>query len=362
MKLAQKALIYFLVVVSIAVLLISAGIAAFLAWGFDASWREGLPWMAAIWVMAFLYIPGEAYARRTGHIALKLPSAVFCGMVLILMVCIPFALVAVAVGVPKLWGVIGALIVTVVLTLWAIRNAVLPPVVKRFSVRTGAGSRLLRIVHISDIHLDGTLPLEWTRRLVASVNALEPDVIAFTGDLFDLAPFHLQGHFEVLRTLKARVAKVAVSGNHDFYAGYDVYGRELEPLGFISLDNEWRLLEGVQFAGVSDSHGGWFGTPPQPLDVVLRGVDRRLPIVLLRHQPEEFEQAVRNGVIVQLSGHTHGGQLPPWGVLSWARYRYHAGFKSYRDGWIHTIRGTGTWGPPMRLWGRLEIGLIEFRY
>ncbi|WP_437621073.1 metallophosphoesterase [Sorangium sp. So ce1151] len=221
-----------------------------------------------------------------------------------------------------------------------------------------------RVVQLTDLHIGPTLGREWLERVVARVNALEPDLIAITGDLVDGSVEELREHTAPLAALRARHGVFFVTGNHEYYSGAEAWMAELRRLGVRVLRNE-RVSIGdgehsFDLAGVDDwsSRGMGRGHGPD-LSRALEGRDPSRELVLLAHQPKQILEAAEKGVGLQLSGHTHGGQIFPWGLFVRLDQPYVAGLSSHGETQIYVSRGTGYWGPPMRLGAPSEISLIE---
>ena len=200
--------------------------------------------------------------------------------------------------------------------------------------------------------------------IVERANALEPDLIAVTGDLVDGPVRELQSEVAPFAGLRARHGVFFVTGNHDHYSGDLAWVAEVSRLGMRVLRNQRvRIASGdgaFELAGVDDHRGGYRGSS-EDLPAALAGRDPELPLVLLAHDPQTFEAASQAGVDLQLSGHTHGGQLWPFAwavrlVTSWVVGHYErAGAQLY------VSRGTGFWGPPMRLFARSELTELRLR-
>ena len=222
-----------------------------------------------------------------------------------------------------------------------------------------------RIVQISDLHIGPILGRAFAEKLVERCNALQPDLLAVTGDLVDGATRHLVPEVEPLAGLRAAHGVYFVTGNHDHYSGARSWVNEVEKLGLRVLRNERVAIEtnGAVFdlAGVDDHQGsfeeGWREDLPRALD----GRDPARPLVLLAHDPRTFKRARRMGVDLQLSGHTHGGQIWPFRYLVRLATRWVAGLYREGDATIYVSRGTGFWGPPMRLFAPAEITEITLR-
>jgi predicted MPP superfamily phosphohydrolase len=196
--------------------------------------------------------------------------------------------------------------------------------------------------------------------VVKRVNDLRPDVIAITGDLVDGNVDELREHVAPLGDLKAELGVFFVTGNHEYYSGPDAWIRELARLNVRVLRNERVELERdgvtIDLAGVDDysSRGLAQGHGPD-LPRALEGRDGSRALVLLAHQPRAFVEAAKLGVGLQLSGHTHGGQIWPWNWFVRLQQPYVAGLHREGDAQIYVSRGTGYWGPPMRVAAPAEI-------
>jgi predicted MPP superfamily phosphohydrolase len=223
-----------------------------------------------------------------------------------------------------------------------------------------------RIAQISDVHIGPMLDRRFAADVTARVNALEPDLIAVTGDLVDGSVKHFGAEITPFRELRARHGTFFVTGNHDYYSGADPWLDEVRRVGMRPLRNERveiRHGDGVfDLAGVDDHRGYLFG-PGHGEDVAgaLAGRDPERPVILLAHDPSTFRSAASAGVDLQISGHTHGGQIWPFGYLVRLAVKFVAG--SYRRGTaqLFVSRGTGFWGPPMRLAAPSEIAEIVLR-
>jgi len=222
------------------------------------------------------------------------------------------------------------------------------------------------IVQLSDLHTGMTIDRGFVQRVVDRTNRLSPDLIALTGDLVDGKVADLRDDVAPLGQLRARHGVFAITGNHEYYAGADAWIAELTRLGARYLRNE-RVVIGdgaasFDLAGVDDhSASGWPGHG-EDLAAALAGRDPGRALVLLAHQPRQARRAAGYGVDLQLSGHTHGGQIWPWhyivriqqGGLLAGRYQI--------DGTqLYVSRGCGYWGPPVRLLAPLEITRVILR-
>jgi predicted MPP superfamily phosphohydrolase len=217
------------------------------------------------------------------------------------------------------------------------------------------------IVQISDIHVGPTIKRRYVDAIVDAVNRLKPDLIAVTGDVVDGSVPQLRDHTRPLSRLSARHGAFLVTGNHEYYAGADAWIDEFRRLGLHVLLNEHVVVEheGARavIAGVTDYSAGHFD-PAHHSDpaAALAGAPGDVLIkVLLAHQPRSAEAAAEAGFTLQLSGHTHGGQIFPWNFFVRLQQPFTAGLARLNGLWVYTSRGTGYWGPPKRLGAPSEI-------
>jgi predicted MPP superfamily phosphohydrolase len=213
------------------------------------------------------------------------------------------------------------------------------------------------IVQISDVHLGTMLGRGKLTAVIDQVAALAPDLMVITGDLIDGDAGVVEELLPELRRLRAPLGVFAVLGNHEYYAGSERSHRLLADAGFTVLDNQAvEVVPGLYIAGVPDTRGSvQTGEPGADLEAALAGVPEDAIIVLLQHSPENEEQAAAAGVDLMLNGHTHGGQIWPFHIPVRLFYRHYAGIHRV-GGMIQVVcRGTGYWGPPMRLLAPAEI-------
>jgi predicted MPP superfamily phosphohydrolase len=218
----------------------------------------------------------------------------------------------------------------------------------------------LTIVQISDVHLGLIVREGRLEKILDKVKEAQPDILVSTGDLVDGQIDDLTGLAELLNEIHPRFGKFAVTGNHEFYAGLDQALRFTEKAGFTMLRGEARDVAGfVTIAGVDDPTAKYFGAVrgvPEPR--LLAGVPRERLALLLKHRPVIGEEAQRL-VDLQLSGHTHKGQIFPFTYASKAFYPYNAGLVSLPGNfYLYVSRGSGTWGPPIRFLAPPEVTII----
>ncbi len=217
------------------------------------------------------------------------------------------------------------------------------------------------LVAVSDAHLGAVLGQEWFTERVAQIRALRPDLVAFLGDMFE-GHGHAPPKIPGLRELEAPLGKWFVEGNHESHGHGDGSSRALREAGFRLLDDRWQqIAPGLIAAGVSDltTHRRR-NRRGDPLGRALGGRPAGATL-LFSHTPWQAERAARAGVGLMLSGHTHGGQIWPFGYLVQTRYPLLAGRYEVEGMAVIVSRGVGTWGPRMRLWRPGEILKITLR-
>ncbi|HSS38874.1 MAG TPA: metallophosphoesterase [Polyangia bacterium] len=217
------------------------------------------------------------------------------------------------------------------------------------------------IVQLTDIHVGPTIGRRFVEDVVARTNALEPDLVAITGDLVDGHVHDLAESIAPLAQLRARHGVFFVTGNHEYFSGAEAWVNELTRMGIRVLQNERVVIgnAGASFdlAGVDDRSAVHYGglAPQEAVARALSGRDSSRELVLLAHQPRSALDAESFGVGLQLSGHTHGGQIWPFGLIVRLQQPFTAGLHRHRDAQVYVSRGTGYWGPPMRLAAPSEI-------
>ncbi|UHL66199.1 metallophosphoesterase [Paralcaligenes sp. KSB-10] len=221
------------------------------------------------------------------------------------------------------------------------------------------------IVQVSDLHVGPTIKRRYVSAVVHAVNELSPDIIALTGDLVDGSVASLSEHIQPLAGLKARHGVYAVTGNHEYYSGAAQWVAEFRRLGFQVLMNQHRVLvrqdATLVVAGVTDFSARNFDAEQasDPL-LALHGAPANAAArILLAHQPRSARAAEAAGYDLQLSGHTHGGQFWPWKYFVPLQQPFVDGLHRYGRMQVYVSRGTGYWGPPMRLGARSEITRIR---
>jgi predicted MPP superfamily phosphohydrolase len=230
--------------------------------------------------------------------------------------------------------------------------------------RIPAQTGRIRIVQISDVHLGLIVREARLRRILEAVKAAQPDILVSTGDLVDGQTDNLVSLSAMFRDIPARHGKFAVTGNHEYYAGIQKSLALMESAGFTILRGEARrVLPGLTVAGVDDPAGMGYDLGRR---VAERDLLARLPPesfrLLLKHRP--FVDGDAQGHFdLQLSGHTHKGQIFPFTLIIKLMYPIHAGLLALPGGsLLYVNRGAGTWGPPIRFLVPPEVTVIDLRH
>jgi predicted MPP superfamily phosphohydrolase len=327
----------------------------------------------ALALVAFPVLMFSGHGRRHWDWAARIADTML-GVVWVLFVWSVLGQVLAAV----LWGVgaparyriatVVVALVALVLLLWGYTEAMRVPRIRRVEVvLPGLGPALdgLRLVLITDTHYGPIDRARWSRRVTEAVNALDPDVVAHTGDIADGEVAQRREQAAPLADVRAALARVYVTGNHEYFSGAQRWVEHMASLGWEALHNRHVMVtrggDSLVIAGVDDRTAAGSGVPGHHTDheAALAGADPGLPILLLAHQPAQVTGAVAHGVDLQISGHTHGGQMWPFHYLVRLDQPVLQGLTRHSDRTqLYTSRGTGFWGPPFRVFAPSEITLL----
>jgi predicted MPP superfamily phosphohydrolase len=266
---------------------------------------------------------------------------------------------------------LAVLVVAVVLVVLGNVEAMRVPRTKRVDVVIpGLGPELdgLRVVVLADTHYGPIDRTGWSVKVAAVVNELAPDVVCHAGDLADGTVEQRRGQVAPLGTVRATEAKLYITGNHEYFSQAQQWLDHMATLGWEPLHNRHHVVRrgsaSVVFAGIDDPTGtgsGLTGHGPD-LAAALADTDPDVPVVLLAHQPKQVAFAVEAGVALQISGHTHGGQIWPFHLIVRLDQKFLHGLSRHGDRTqLYTSRGAGFWGPPLRVFAPSEITLLTLR-
>ncbi|WP_405553348.1 metallophosphoesterase [Streptomyces sp. NBC_01171] len=244
---------------------------------------------------------------------------------------------------------------------WGTYGVLRGPRVKRLTVplaKLPRSAHGFRIAVVSDIHLGPVLGRNFAQVVVETINSTQPDLIAVVGDLVDGSVKNLGPAAAPLAGLESRLGTYFVTGNHEYFSGAAQWLDEVRTLGMRPLENARTELPYFDLAGVNDLQGRAEGHGPD-FPKALGDRDPARTCVLMAHQPVQIHEAVHHDVDLQLSGHTHGGQLWPGNLIAKAANPTVAGLDRYGDTQLYVSRGAGAWGPPTRVWAPSDITVIE---
>lgn len=264
---------------------------------------------------------------------------------------------------------IGVLAVAVALTVWGMIEARRVPRVRTREVsipKLGPGLDGLRLVVITDTHFAALNRLRWSEQVVDVVNAQRPDIACHAGDLADGSVAKRRSQVDPLGKVEAELGKFYITGNHEYFGDAPGWIEHMASIGWQPLRNQHETIsrggDRLVMAGIDDPTGvGLDGHGPD-LSAALAGADPQLPVVLLAHQPRQVVGAAAAGVALQISGHTHGGQIWPFHYLVRFEQPVVAGLSRHGNGTqLYTSRGTGFWGPQLRVFAPSEITVLVLR-
>lgn len=261
--------------------------------------------------------------------------------------------------------------VSAVLLAWGHFEAMRVPRIRPVQVRIprlGPGMDGLRVAMITDTHYGPLDRARWSAKVVERVNELDADIVCHVGDIADGTVEVRRNQASPLASVRATSARVYVTGNHEYFSEAQGWLDFMDSIGWSALHNRHIVVERggdrLVVAGVDDAtaEGSGIHGHGEDLTTALSGADPELPVLLLAHQPKQVPQAVAAGVDLQISGHTHGGQIWPFNYLVRLDQPVVQGLSAHgRRTQLYTSRGTGFWGPPFRVFAPSEITLLTLR-
>jgi predicted MPP superfamily phosphohydrolase len=319
-------------------------------------------------ICASLFIITEIFIRRYPFFIIKQIS--YIGMIWLGLISIAFTIFLINDILQiffrsqsyRYYSTICSIIILLLATIYSIYNAEHNLEIKEIRIKFNKLSDRLKgfsIVHLSDLHLNYLKTTKWLNKVVNETNKLTPDIVVITGDLIDAELNESSQFCDILKRLMTKHGVYAVTGNHEYYAGIDKFIKFAKESNITILMNENISLDDkIIISGINDNQGIRFSMQGTDLNRALnypKKIDDNKLIVLLSHQPDIFDKSSELGVDLQLSGHTHAGQIPPMDILVKLYFKYSYGLYHKNSAYLYTSAGTGTWGPPMRLTSCSEI-------
>ena len=316
---------------------------------------EILTWIGSFWIAALIYLFLAVFVidafRVVNHFLPFIPACVTDNYARVK--CLAACAVSGTVVLILLCGVINARI----------------PRVKEFEIfidKQAGELKSLNIVMVSDTHLGTIVGRSWLASIVDKINALSPDIVLLAGDVLDgeTGPLVRKDMGVELKRIRARYGVFSVMGNHEYFGGGDLAGRYLEEHNIKVLrDGSVKIADSFYIIGREDrSANRRFGQTRKELKDLADALDKRFPVILLDHQPFDLHEAAENGVDLQLSGHTHYGQMWPVNFIVRAIYELAWGYKRIGNTHYYVSGGVCTWGPPVRTTNRPEIVNIRLSF
>jgi len=244
-------------------------------------------------------------------------------------------------------------------------NAIYPKV-SSVTIKTDKslnGNAMLKIAAASDIHLGTIISNGRLERFVRMMNEQKPDIILLAGDIFDedLGPVIKNNMGDQLKQLSAPLGVYAITGNHEYIGGVDAAIKYLEDHGITVIRDSVVTPQGkLNVVGRDDRQAKMMGgNMRKPIEHMVVNIDNNLFTIMLDHQPYNLNEAVENGIDLQISGHTHHGQLFPLNLITKAMFEVSRGYKQIENSHFYVSTGFGTWGPPVRVGNRPEMVVFE---
>lgn len=256
------------------------------------------------------------------------------------------------------------IVLTVGLAFYALHCGLKTPDLKMLEFSSSRLEKDLRLVLVSDTHINRTTPVERVEKLVERVNGLKPDIIALVGDIGDDKVETVAPQMEALQKLKAKYPVLVSFGNHEFYNGLIPWQFKFKQMGFIIMFNRGVKLpdNSVFIAGIPDSHTA-NNSAVWNVDFLkaLKGSKPTDYRILMSHTPDFVDYLNKDSIDIQLSGHTHGGQIFPFQLLVKYANKYLSGLYEVNGIKLYVSNGAGYWGPAMRLFAPSEITVIDLK-
>jgi uncharacterized protein len=345
---------------------------------------SGQAWPTAVVIVATVVFAGVLLAlpwlmfrgHGRGHDRIAVAGDSILGIIWVLFTwsvlgnVVRLILLAAGVADPARSRIVAAAVVFVslILLVWGYREAMRVPRITHVDIAIaglGAGLSGVRVVLITDTHYGPINRTRWSVDVADAVNALDADIVCHTGDIADGTVDRRREQAAPLGIMRAKLARTYVTGNHEYFGEAQGWLDHMQELGWEPLHNRHIVVERdgarLTIAGVDDRTARGSGRPGHGADptAALAGADRDVPVLLLAPHPKQIDVAVEYGVDLQISGHTHGGQIWPFHYLVRTDQPVVAGLSRHGERTqLYTSRGTGFWGPPFRIFAPSEISVL----
>ncbi len=258
---------------------------------------------------------------------------------------------------------IGTIIFCLMFCLYGLYEAEKMPAIKTYDISSPKIKEATKVVMLSDLHIDADTSPKTIKKVVEEVNSLKPDAVVLVGDIIDNTPGKLFAQMQELRQLSPKGQIYIVLGNHEFYSGAMQWAIGFAQLGFNFLNNYGTKLgdTGIYIAGIPDIRASEWAKMKVNVKNALAQAEKDDYVILLSHTPQIADGVTKDNVDLQLSGHTHGGQIYPFHYFAErANGGVLAGFYNQNGVEMYVSRGTRYWGPPIRIFAPSEITVFNF--
>lgn len=312
-----------------------------------------LIWLGSFWLAAVVYF---------------FLIVVAIDVLLLLHTAIPFLPKSVFEAEAKLRLAWGSIVLVAIIVIAGAMNAARPRI-RRLDIhipKSGRSFKSLNIVAVSDIHLGTIICKARLERIVKKINSLDADIVLLPGDVVDedIGPVIKQDLGDTFRRIKSRHGVIAITGNHEYIGGVDAACSYMVEHRIIVLrDDVMKIADSFYVVGREDrSYNRGRHRRRKSVQKLLQGVDKSLPVILMDHQPFHLHEAAENNVDIQLSGHTHHGQLWPFNFITRKIFEVSWGYKRIGNTHFYVSCGVGSWGPPVRIGNTPEIMHINLTF
>ena len=248
--------------------------------------------------------------------------------------------------------------IALLFTVWALYEGTKTPKINTVTLSSPKISQDMTVAVLSDLHIHRVICPQKIKNIIAKTNAQNPDIILLDGDIIDDNPQKVAAITALLKDLKAKYGIYFVTGNHEFYAGYQATVNALQNLGFTLLENNSAVINNIYLAGIPDTFTGEAYGKNADIKQAFNKAQNHQYKILMSHTPTDFKDS--NVFDLEISSHTHGGQIFPFHIFTKLHNKYLSGlYKMDNNAYIYVTNGAGQWGPQMRFLAPSEITIIK---